>query len=490
MDDASGAGRRPPCGRQRDCGSSWTAYGHDLANSNTNPDETLLRSDNASGLKEKWRVRFGDGATSTPVVFDRTVYFGSWDGNVFAADANTGEIRWQSHVTSMMVRSTPLVTQDRVFAAAGHHLVALDRTTGDVLWKRRLETNPSALIESSPKLVDGLLIIGVSSVEISLVKDYTFIGAVVAIDADSGNEVWRVETTGDRGGPCVGGAGAAVWSSTAIDETLGLAFIGTGQGYEEPASTCSCSLLAIRYAREYAGERIAWVAQFTKDDVFAAWPPTLALFGKDADVGASPNLFEAASRPLVGVGDKAGSYRAFDRSTGEMIWRADLDVGANAQIGGVLTTAAVDGDTIYVASNHWQVGSFVFDSTHDPSDVSTLYALDTATGKARWTVPLTAPMVGAFSIANGLLYHPIINHQLFARDLDTGEEVWSTRLDGNMGSGASIVDGRVYVSSGLEVTSTQITAPAVGGGYVAGYALEDGPSSVWDAKISAFPRMT
>jgi polyvinyl alcohol dehydrogenase (cytochrome) len=390
----------------------------------------------------------------------------------------------------MMVRSTPLVTKDRVFAAAGYNLVALDRATGNVLWKRRLETNPATVIESSPKLVDGLLIIGVSSVEISLIKDYTFVGALVAIDADSGNEVWRVETTGDRGGPCVGGAGASIWSSAAIDESLGLAFVGTGQGYEEPASTCSCSLVAIRYARQFAGERIAWVAQFTQNDVFGGWPPTSAVFGKDADVGASPNLFEAGGRALVGVGDKAGSYRAFDRRTGEIVWRADLDVGPFTQVGGVLTTAAAHGDSIYVASNQWSVGSFVFDSTHDPADVSTLYALDAATGKARWTVQLTAPMAGAFSIANGLLYHPILNHQLFARDLSTGEEVWSTRLDGNMGSGVSIVDGRVYVSSGLEMTATQITAPAVGGGYVASYALGDGPRTVWNAKIYEPPVMT
>jgi polyvinyl alcohol dehydrogenase (cytochrome) len=471
--------------------SVWPFYGHDLGNSNTSTDERRIGRGNASGLEERWRVQFGDGATSTPVVFDGTVYFGSWDGNVFAADAKTGEIRWQNHVTSMMVRSTPLVTKDRVFAAAGYHLVALDRVTGNVLWRKQLETNPAALIESSPKLVDGLLIIGVSSVEISIPKeDYTFIGAVVAIDAETGQEVWRVETTGNDTGPCPGGAGASVWSSAALDEELGLAFIGTGQNYETPTSPCADSLLALHYARDYQGQRIAWVAQYTKDDVFAGWPLTAALFGKDADVGASPNLFEAGGKPLVGAGDKGGSYRTFDRRTGERIWRTDLDVGTSAQVGGVLTTAAVHDDTIYVASNHWDVGSFVFNGTHDPADVATLYALDTLTGAARWTAQLSSPIVGALSIANGLLYHTIINHKLFARDLKTGAEVWSTRLDGNMGSGASIVDGRIYVSSGLEITATQITAPAVGGGYVASYGLEDGPRTVWDAKIYEPPPMT
>ena len=281
-----------------------------------------------------------------------------------------------------------------------------------------------------------------------------------------------------------------MWSSAAIDEALGLAFIGTGQNYEEPASPCSCSLLAIHYARQHPGERIAWVAQFTKNDVFAAWPPTTVFTSKDADVGASPNLFEIAGRPAVGVGDKAGSYRAFDRRSGALIWRVDLDIGPNAQIGGVMTTAAVHDDSIYVASNDWEVGAFVFNSMHDPADVSTLYALDTATGNVRWTQKLSSPMFGAFAIANGLLYHPIINHELFARDLKTGRVVWSAKLDGNMGAGPSIVDGRVYVSSGLETSATQITAPAPGGGYVASYGLSDGPRTVWDAKLYVPEPMT
>ncbi len=50
--------------------------------------------------------------------------------------------------------------------------------------------------------------------------------------------------------------------------------------------------------------------------MFSAGNPT----GKDADVGASPNLWTSNGRDLVGAGDKAGVYHALDRDTGQVVW--------------------------------------------------------------------------------------------------------------------------------------------------------------------------
>jgi polyvinyl alcohol dehydrogenase (cytochrome) len=464
----------------------WSSYGYDLHNTQVNQHESSLTSGSVAQLRERWRIRIPHGATSTPIVHGGHVYFGGWDGNAYAADALTGEIRWQRKVTNHQVRSTPLVTADRVYLAAGHNLVALQRSDGAVLFETELASHPETLLDGSPKLVDGLVIQGVASVDNTFDKpDYTSVGAVVAIDALTGALVWRVPTTGEGPGPCVGGGGASVWSTAAIDEELGLAFIGTGQGHEEPASNCSDSLLAIHYRRGHQGERLAWHQQYTQGDVYAA--NLLSVWGPDADIGAAPNLFEAGGRPLVGAGDKGGSYRAFDRRTGEPTWRTDLEVGAITKGGGVMTTAAVHRGVIYVSSNQVDVDDKVlFDPANIPA-VSTVYALDAATGKPLWKERLPGISVGSFAVAADVLYHNVSDGSVFARDAATGKVLWSTKLELPLGVGPSVVDGRVYVSAGFGIGKAA-SEPSAMGGAVISFGLGEGSPKVWDAEVEK-PRL-
>ena len=42
----------------------------------------------------KWQFT-GGGAASTPAVADGVVYVTSWNGNAYALDARTGDVRWQ-----------------------------------------------------------------------------------------------------------------------------------------------------------------------------------------------------------------------------------------------------------------------------------------------------------------------------------------------------------------------------------------------------------
>jgi len=64
---------------------------------------SIIGAGNVAMLKERWRVKFPMGGTSTPVVYDGAAYFGGWDGNAYAIDAETGEIRWQQKLTSRTI---------------------------------------------------------------------------------------------------------------------------------------------------------------------------------------------------------------------------------------------------------------------------------------------------------------------------------------------------------------------------------------------------
>lgn len=448
----------------------WRSYGFDLANTQVNPDETRLDAKSLASIEEKWRIAVGRAATSRPMTHDGMVYFGAWDATLYAVDADSGSIAWKQKLGVKFIRSSLLVTDDTVYAAADGTLHARRRSDGSERWNTVLDTHPEVMLDSSPIIADGILIIGVASYELGTLKaDYTFEGSVVGLDAQTGAELWRVPVTGNHDGPCIGGGGVSVWSTAAVDTALGLAFIGTGQTYEPPASACGDSLLAIHYAREYAGERIAWTHTFTANDVYTS----AANVGADEDVGAAPNLFEAGGKALVGVGGKNGSYRVFERATGTEVWRADLDRGIGAQLGGVMATAAVHEGTVFVASNRWSAWSFSKDGTHNPADVSTLYALDASDGSERWKTSLPAPVFGSFAVANGLLYHPTISGTLYARDIVTGAAVWSHDFGRSLGAGPSISGGSLYQSAGFLIHGPADQGVVVGLGVEGGGAVID-----------------
>jgi polyvinyl alcohol dehydrogenase (cytochrome) len=465
-------------------GGSWLQYGVDLRNTQENPAETLLSRTTVSGLSERWRLHVLDGASSTPLVLDGSAYFGDWGGRVYAVDAESGELRWQRRVTQGQVNSTLLASADRVYATGGASLFALARSDGAPIFETLLDRDPTALVWSSPKLIDGLIVVGVASFENGISLEPAFNGSVVALDAISGKEIWRVYTTGSRPGRCQGGPGVGVWSSASFDEALGLMFIGTGQGYNEPVGNCADALLAIDYRRETVGERIRWIAQYSEGDVFGL----VNLFtGRDADVGAAPNLFEAGGRKLVGAGDKGGSYRTFDRATGEPVWRSDLGIGLHPGFGGVVTTAAVDQDSIYVASNLIENVQFLSGGAPTADDGAMLFALDTATGQPRWRVEMEAPIAGTFALANGVLYHSLANRRVYARDVSTGEPLWSAELQNIPGAGPSVVDGRLYISAGMSLSAV---LPTEAGGFVSSFALGDQPLQTRDAPAEELMPLT
>jgi polyvinyl alcohol dehydrogenase (cytochrome) len=334
-------------------GRDWPRYGHDLENNRCS--ETKIK---VSSLDRDWQISGLSGVTSVPVADQNRVYFGDWNGVLHKLKAQTGEQIWQVDL-GPFIRSTPAVDRSRVYAATNDTVFAVDATHGSVVWSTQLDTHPNTLLESSPVIVDDLVIIGVAGFELLFDKpEYTFRGGIVALNKHTGAEVWRLYTTQNDGSS---GAGVSVWSSPAIDTQRHLLYIGTGQAYSAPASPLSDSVLAI----DYRTGQLVWRNQFTQGDVFTV--PDQGP-GPDADVGATPNLIRVGGRDIVTVGSKAGIFKAMDRDTGATIWERQLGVGSS--LGGIMTTAATDGDLIYVNSNSWRAFGYILSNTHSPLDTS------------------------------------------------------------------------------------------------------------------------
>ena len=437
-DESSSDTGEDPCAVQPEPGRpvNWSRYGRDDANSRYNPDETVITATNVHCLQEVWSLDELAGVTSTPAVVDDVVYFGEWDGDVHARAAADGAEIW---VTSLgnQVNDSPLVTDDRVFVGDNEGFVhALDRSTGEVQWSVELDAHPAVGIYSSPVIVDGMLVIGVSSVELATaMDDYTFRGSVVGLDPTTGEEQWRLYTSENDE---TSGAGVSVWSSAAVDLERGWVYIGTGNAYEEPAGPLSDSLLAI----DASSGELQWSVQFTEDDVFTIFGPGAS--GIDADVGAAPNLFTTRTgRDLVGVGDKGGYYRALDRDTGDIVWMAQ--VGPGTPLGGIMTTAAVADGVIYLGNNTWNV-LYEFGNSEN-SGVSV--ALSIEDGSVLWETPTESPIFGAMTVAGGVVYHGLVRGDLLALDASDGTELWRTEPGQDLGGGFSVVNGRLYVGHGF-----------------------------------------
>jgi len=125
--------------------------------------------------------------TSSPAVANGKVYFGSGDGNVYAADAQTGMLQWK-FATKDVVHASPAVVGNTVFIGSfDSNLYAIDAETGAEKWVFQAGQDPNIHnqvgFQSSPAVVDGVVYAGCRD------------GHVYAIDANSGRKKWDYPTS-------------------------------------------------------------------------------------------------------------------------------------------------------------------------------------------------------------------------------------------------------------------------------------------------------
>ncbi len=137
-------------------------------------------------LRVKWKVyNSSKGIVSTPVVADGLVFFGSFDKNLYALDASSGQIRWK-YETGGAVVTSPAVSNGVVyFGSADGSFYALDANTGKKKWSFQAAASPNKIetaIQSSPVINDGIVYFGNNE------------GRMFALDADKGTKIWEFTT--------------------------------------------------------------------------------------------------------------------------------------------------------------------------------------------------------------------------------------------------------------------------------------------------------
>lgn len=123
---------------------------------------------------ERWHTEAKDLILGAPDYVDGVVYFGTSDGQLYAVDAENGQVKagWPFEAEEA-IWASPLIADGRVYAASmDHHLYCVDAETGMLIW----DFEAGGAMGAAPILEDGILYFG------------DFDGRVYAVQADSGEE--------------------------------------------------------------------------------------------------------------------------------------------------------------------------------------------------------------------------------------------------------------------------------------------------------------
>jgi outer membrane protein assembly factor BamB len=333
--------------------------------------ETTINATTASSINMFWSHHAGGGISTQPVVVNKTIFSGSWDGFEHATDLSGKDI-WATNLgTSTNIECSPssvgvasaatiaLVTIGGTktlldFVGGGNgNFYALNASNGKVAWQTFLGYPPNHFIWSSPALYKGSIYIGMASL-----GDCPAIqGQLVQIDMLSGT-IQHIFSAVPNG--CLGGS---IWGSPTIDSRTGEIYVATGN-----ASACSITeIYAVSLIELHASDLT----------VVGSWQVPAYQQVIDSDFGSTPTLFTAkiagVQRSMVGVINKNGIYYAFQQGAvgNGPLWSRQV----SSAIGSV-APSAWDGTKLYIAGGNTTL--------HGKFCEGSLRALNPATGAYIW----------------------------------------------------------------------------------------------------------
>jgi outer membrane protein assembly factor BamB len=334
----------------------------------------------------RWRFHTRGMIFSSPTVLDGVVYVGSTDGNLYAVRAGDGSLMWK-FATKGPVNSSPAVSYGLVFAASvDGNVYAVDATTGQQRWRfatngERRFTAPGihGMIPSTETMPDPFDVF-LSSPAVS--GGTVYIGSgdhnVYALDAATGALRWKFAT------------GNVVHASPAVSG--GTVFVGSWDRYF--------------YALDAQSGALRWKFQ-TGDD--------RKIYNQVGIAGSA-----AVSDGVVYFGCRDSFFYALDAKTGTLRWKQDHHGSW------VIASPAIAGNTVYFST----------------SDEKVFWAVDAATGSARFTLPYGAFAFSSPSIAGGIAYFGTFDGRLYAIDARSGAIVARFETDGSLANLSGHLDAK------------------------------------------------
>jgi outer membrane protein assembly factor BamB len=295
--------------------ASWSSYLYGPTHSSYNSLATAITTSNAGSLTHDWTwtppapTQAGQPAVllASPTVLNGVVYIGAGTGIFYALNSGNGKVIWSQNLGyttsatcgALGIVSSATVTDNSsgvltVYVAGGSgYLYALNAATGAIEWQTEIAL-PTATQDyynwSSPLVVGGNIYIGQSS-ECS---DPEINGGEKEFNQTTGalENFWETNPGHTTG--------ASIWSSAAYDSN-GL-FVTTGNG---PNGAAGNSVSIVRL-------NPATLAQEDNWQIPAADHPADSDFGGSPTLFTA--TIDGVSTPMVGACNKNGVYYALDQN--------------------------------------------------------------------------------------------------------------------------------------------------------------------------------
>ena len=510
--------------------ADWLMWRRTLDSWGYSPLEQVDR-DNVGELRMVWSRALAPGLQQgTPLVHDGVMYMPNPRDVIQAIDGVTGDLVWEYRrslpedvdefliaVLADINRNIAIYDNLIIDTSVDDYVFALDATTGRLAWETQIldyRKNP-ANQTSGPIIADGKIISGRSCTP----RGGPDACVITAHDARTGEELWRTRTIpapGEPGDETWGDVPfeerkhVGAWMVPSYDPALNLVYIGTS--VTSPAPKFMLGGIDNKHlyhnstlALDADTGKIVWYYQHLNDHWDLDHPferlliDTAVAPNPAAVSWINPRLQPGEVRKVVtGIPGKTGVVYTLDRETGEFLWATptvtqnvissiDGATGAVSENPEVVFTSS--GQTVLacptlVGGKDWEAGAYspltklmyfplrnacarMMATTESDSVASSLYALavrteiapgtdqvgtvqaiSAETGEIIWKYEQRAATTSLVATAGGLVFGGDLNGRFRALDAETGEVLWEVNL-GSPVTGFPItyaIDGRQYVA--------------------------------------------
>jgi len=206
-----------------------------------------INKKNVDQLKKAWRLELPPGNNNpTPLVHDGVMFFYTFPDTVMALDATNGELLWRYHhepeIAPSRKMGIALYEGLVIVPTSDMRMLALNAKTGELIWNHKIANDLKQYsgmerleLRAAPTIAGDKIVQGVVG---SSVSKGSFI---FALDAKTGEEVWRFYTIarpGEPGGnswndlPLERRSGGSVWIPGSYDPQLNLIYFGVAPTYD------------------------------------------------------------------------------------------------------------------------------------------------------------------------------------------------------------------------------------------------------------------
>jgi outer membrane protein assembly factor BamB len=336
-------------------------------------------------LKRAWVATSDDpdsSFTTWPVVADGVVYARSGPG-VLAVEAESGRVKWWRENDEGSTLVAPSLDEERLYISVPFgHLLALDRETGEEVWRFTADDS----LDASAVVDDGMIFVGSADAKVLygvnddgrlewkvatefepnsvptasdgvIVASTDHLGSdrvlLLGLATDSGNELWRVEQVGSNSSPSIlngkvvfGGGdffayaldletGEEVWKSP-VEGRFGI-----------------WSMPALAFGDVFLADRVGGMYRLDGETGERKWKSEMP------DDGTLNQSFPVIAGNTMFIGSGSGWIYAVDTEDGSVLWKE--------QVGGFVLSGAADSERFYFGVKFRNEGLYAYE--HDPEGI-------------------------------------------------------------------------------------------------------------------------